>query len=238
MAVQDIIDSMPVVARSGSLGAIVASHNQHGPYFRPRTAPSGVPTIRMYLARAALGDAAALWNVITTAQREAWQLYAHAVANKHRTTCDRQCTGRDHFIRTNALRYRLPGGSPDWSVSDPPQDLAEPILEFSHLRARTIASTIRLFFDTTAPWVTQDGSALLLTASPALPHTIHFHKAPMRLAAPLWGSSSSPPTSPYNFPWPWPTAFPPASSTVFLRLTLADGRVSRPHYDRATAAIG
>lgn len=238
MTVQDIIESMPVVARSGSLGAIVASHNQYGPYFRARTAPTGVATILQALARTALADAAALWKSITTLQRDAWQLYAHRLAATHRTQPDNQLTGRDCFIRTNAIRYRLPGGSPDFAIADAPLDVADPILRFSHLRARTVASTIRLFFDTTAPWVTQDGSALLLTASPPLPHAIHFHKAPMRLAAPLWGSSSSPPTSPYDFAWPWLTAFPPASSNVFLRLTLADGRMSRKHYDRATAAIG
>ncbi len=233
MTLQDTIESLPVTGLSGSAGDIVASRNQYGPYFRARTAPTGPLTFRKSQARTAFTKSAALWNLITQAQRDAWEAYAMRLRRQAPPGINGVMTGRDQFMRINCIRYRFFIITPPGGVHDPPSVLAQPVFHGFAAQSFTAAGNVRVWFDAADPWVGQTRSALVLYASPALSASIRFHKAPMRMCPPVWGDPVTPPTSPVDIAWPYPTVSPSVPLNVFARISLVDGRLSRKYYARA-----
>lgn len=227
------IQAIPAAGRSGSAGAIVASHNQHGPYYRARTPPTGPLTFRKVLARTAFKHAVDLWLLLTQAQRDAWQAYAIAIATTHPSAPARLLTGRDQFIRSQSIRYRIFKVGPPWEGSDAPPTTAPPLLHVTSVLSLTASAKLRVYFDNTDEWATTLRGALILYASPPLTDTIRFHVSPMRMAAPIWGSPFPPPSSPQDVTYPYPATPTHQPVNVFFRATLKDGRLSRKYYNRA-----
>lgn len=93
--------------RSGSVGATVYSHNRYGAYIRARSVPVNPNTSRQVAVRNALRALSINWeNVLTPAQRAAWEEYGDNVTWKNRLGDTVNLTGLSHFIRSNALRLQ------------------------------------------------------------------------------------------------------------------------------------
>lgn len=218
-----VIDLIATV-RSGSAGSITAARNQHGQYNRRRVTPANPSTTAQQAVRASLQWASQRWNNFLIAPyRLGWDLYASNQPMKDRFGDLRRLTGRQHYIRTNAPRHYY-GLSP---VDQAPTDYYLPAFGMPTIIGRVFAQTIQIGFDTTQPWCTQPGAALLVASSPETPLTVHFYKGPYRKAGRIDGSTPTPPASPYTFPTPFPLT---VSHRVyaFVRVTMADGRLSTP----------
>lgn len=91
--------------RSGSIGGTVWSHNRSGAYVRNRSVPVNPNTDRQAAVRLAVRNLAIEWEeILTQAQRNAWDTYAANVDWKNRLGQSINLTGLNHFIRSNAIR--------------------------------------------------------------------------------------------------------------------------------------
>jgi hypothetical protein len=139
---------------------------------------------------------------------------------------DKKCiTGREHFIRQNLPRLYF-GLQP---VLRAPSIHRLPAFGMPTLVGRVFIQTVQIYFDDAHPWVTEDNAGLMVVSSPERPTTVNFYKGPYRKAGLIPGSSTNPPTSPYNLPTPFPYT---VSHHAFarVRVTRADGRLSTPRW--------
>ena len=211
---------------SGSLSNTVASRNQHGPYVRARTHPTGRLTVPIAAVRASLSFASQRWAVfLIERHRPGWNQYAKAQALTDRFGDRRHRTGREMYIRTNMIRHYF-GLDP---VDNAPVKHYLPEFGFPRVIGVHTLQRMSIHFDTTRSWVSQDGAALLIVSSPSTKTTVNFYKAPYRKAGKIDGSTSTPPVSPTIIDSPFPLA---TGDRVHLRIrvTMADGRLSTPKW--------
>lgn len=91
--------------RSGSIGGQVWSHNASGAYVRARSIPVNPNTSRQVAVRNAVRSISIAWeNVLTQAQRDAWDVYAANVSWVNKLGQSINLTGLNHFIRCNTPR--------------------------------------------------------------------------------------------------------------------------------------
>lgn len=87
---------------SGSTGALVASHNRGGAYFRTRTIPTNPNTMRQQAVRSAFGTLVQYWtSTLSAAQRALWADYASNTPVIDALGYSINLTGQNMFIRTN-----------------------------------------------------------------------------------------------------------------------------------------
>jgi len=92
---------------SGSIAGDVHARNRFGNYIRPRTKPVNPHSPRQEAARAIVSYIAEYWHSeMSPVQRNLWDVYAAAVAMTNRLGETIHLTGFNHFIRTNAHRYK------------------------------------------------------------------------------------------------------------------------------------
>lgn len=95
---------------SGSIGGVVHARNRFGNYMRPRTKPINPNSPRQEAIRAILSYLAEYWHGdLSQAQRDAWGVYAAAVAMQNRIGQVIHLTGFNHFIRTNGAHMTWSG---------------------------------------------------------------------------------------------------------------------------------
>lgn len=88
----------------GSIGGTVFARNKGGLYMRARTVGINPQSVRQVAVRSVFGDLAQAWsNVLTDAQRAAWELYAANVPLINALGEPRNVSGQNMFIRSNAL---------------------------------------------------------------------------------------------------------------------------------------
>ena len=211
---------------SGSVGGVIFSHNQHGPYFRTRTVPLDPGTSRQIAVRNALSQCVTAWNAtLTQAEREAWDRYASALRQPSPIGRQTNAGGLGMYVHSNVPRLQAGEGSVSRVDVAPslfdlgPFTLPRPIL------LDAAPDDLQVWFTDTDAWTTEDGSAMLFWASPPVPATVNFYKGPYRYAGCILGNSGSPPTSPANIPLPFP-ADPGDRIHVRGRVTRVDGRTS------------
>jgi hypothetical protein len=224
MAIAIPIEPM-LVAASGSVGDLVFSHNQHGPYRRDRTIPTDPATALQVTIRDHLSTLATAWNTtLSQDQRDAWREYATAVTLPGRLGRRNRISGLPEYVRTNVPR--LQANEPTLPrLDNAPTSLDHgPYSPLPRIVLNVVDQTFHPFFDDADAWRTESGAAMLFWASPAAPLTVTFHKGPYRFAGALLGSDPrniSPGTLPLQFP---------ATTTdrVFLRgrVTRTDGRLT------------
>ena len=91
--------------RSGKQGGMVWSHNAGGPYVRNRTIPVNPNTDRQVAVRNAVRSIAISWDqILTQAQRDAWDAYALNISWTNKLGQVIHLTGLNHFIRSNTPR--------------------------------------------------------------------------------------------------------------------------------------
>lgn len=217
---------------SGSLSTTVASRNQHGPYTRARTFPNIRVTVAVAAVRAAMAFASQRWaSFLIVPRHPAWDQYAKNQALTDRFGDRKHRTGREMYIRTNAIRQYF-GLSP---VDVAPTRFYQPEFGLPTVLGHVNFQWLQIWFDTSKPWVDEDGAALLVVSSPPTSVKVNFYRSPYRKAGKINGSTTSPPVSPSLVPSPFTLTL---GDRVHLRIrvSMADGRLSVPKWIHGTIA--
>jgi hypothetical protein len=216
---------MPGGQMSGSAGAITASHNRFGPYFRNRSIPVNPRSTRQNAIRNIMGSLTQRWSqTLTSTQRSQWDVYAAAITWKNKLGQDVTLTGFNHYIRSNTARMQAGLAV----VDDGPATLVLP--EGDPVFAATASEAtqkLSITFDDTAAWVDSAGAAMLLSVGAPQLNTRNFFNGPFRFADSIDGAAISPETSPFDLSSPF--VFQSTQKLwVSGRIALADGRLSQP----------
>lgn len=93
-----------VGAASGALGSAVASHNKGGQYLRARVVPSGgVATALQGVIRNAVRSVTNLWQSLSSAEQQTWNVYAGNVFTIDALGQSIQLSGFNWFVGYNVL---------------------------------------------------------------------------------------------------------------------------------------
>jgi len=215
-------NSSLVSAASGSTGGLTASTNRGGAYFRKRVVPTNPNTTKQQVVRSAMSLLSGKWNnVLTAAQRAAWDTYALNVPLPDTLGAPRNVGGLGMYIRSNVPRINAGLAQ----VTDAPTvfDIGEytpPVVGVIDASA----STLSLAFTNGDAWASEVGASMLVQVSRGNNPSINFFKGPYRFAGKIDGAAS-PPTSPQVLTVPFTVA---TGQRVFVevKVTRADGRLS------------
>jgi len=209
---------------SGAAVGLVYSHNRGGAYIRGRSIPTNPQSAQQVVVRAFMAQLANVWrNVLTAAQREAWDVYATNTSRPNRVGDQINIGGVGHYVRSNVPRLQAGLARVDTApVIFNVGDFTQPTV-ISLTAATEIAS---IGFTNTDAWATEVGSAMLVLGSRPQNSSINFFKGPYQFAGTIPGAvmapaSPQPITMPFNFA---------VAQKGFLqfRVTRADGRLSEP----------
>lgn len=214
----------PLIAgqMSGSVGAIVFSHNKGGPYMRLRANPTQPNTIYQQVVKLVTGQLAAAWPaVLSQLQRDAWDVYAANVSRPKPGGGTQFLTGLMHFVRSNLGRAQV-GLS---TVLDAP--VAFNVGGFTPITANIGVPPLGLVihFTEADDWVTDTGAQMLIWTGRAQSAGKQFFKGPFRSVPGIPGDLASPPTTPITIAMHFPQAL---GTKMWLRVsvTRSDGRLS------------
>ena len=204
------------------MGGVTASHNRGGQYLRKRAVPVNPNTTQQAAIRGYMANLSNRWvNVLTSAQRAAWDAYALAVPIPDALGAPRNIGGIAMYNRSNVSRIQ---------ASLTTIDAAPSVFDLGGFTAPGITSITAstgimiITFTNTDSWATASGGALLVYASRGQNPSINGFKGPYRFAGKVAGAGTAP-TSPQNITLPFPVA---ATQRVFLqfRATQSDARLS------------
>ena len=216
---------------SGSINGTTASRNRGGSYFRDKAIPINPATAFQTAVRDLFASFASAWvNILTTAQRDAWGVYADAVPVIN-------AIGDPHFI-TGLAWYQAMNVSRVQSgltrVDDGPTDFTRADLTLPVAAAPDAAAdTVSIAYTNTDKWAGEVGGYLSIYCSRPVNASINFFKGPYRLAGTVLGAVV-PPTSPEVVTLPFPVA---VGNKVFLRYRSGevDARISSSFRDSGVA---
>lgn len=224
-----------VTQASGSVGGVTYSHNRGGMYRRARSIPTDPATPEQVAARNAFGNLSQQWGqVLTAAQRAAWDLYAANVQVTDVLGDPINLTGQQWFVKANQPRV-LADATNLPVVADGPTIFNRAQLNtLSILAASEATQTILLAYDDTQSWDDTDDAGLIVSVSRPKSPTINFFKGPYRYVAPVLGDSTTPPSQPATIVPPFPFV---QGDKLFLeaKLSLDDGRLSQTQRLSVTA---
>lgn len=220
---------------SGSLASMVFSHNRGGQYIRQRTIPTNPNTTKQQVIRGLVSQLTSYWNnVLTTAQRTAWDIYAEAVPLLDPLGEARNVGGLGMFIRGNVARLQADATNLPM-VADGPTiynlgDYTDPSLS----NITEAAQTVDIGFTAGDDWVGEDDAGMIVYISRPQNPSINFFKGPYQFAGVILGDGTTPPTSPETITAPF--AFV-AGQKIFIRAVVsrADGRMSSTFRTGGTA---
>lgn len=214
-----------VTAASGKMGGLVASHNRGGQYFRNLVIPTDPSSSLQQAVRGYLAQLADRFkNTLTVAQQTAWATYALNTPRPNRLGDNINIGAIGHYIRSNLPRLQagldlVDDGPTTYGVGNPDPS--------STLSVTGDSTTGGLSFDEDAPWVDEDGGALLVWTSRPQSPTINYFTGPYQFTGAAEGDSSTAPTSPLSLTLPF--VIPTANACFFQsRISRADGRLSDP----------
>lgn len=216
-----VLETLTTV-RSGSVGSVVHSRNPHGPYTRPRTAPTQPDTARQVTARARLATVSTYWGgTLTPAERLTWAEYAARVSLSNRIGQDLPLTGQQMFIRCNAARPRNLMGV----VRTAPTHNSLGTFDSIPMNRFAGIGLIAAPFHVARGWRRENGAYLLCYVGQGQSADTNFYAGPYRLAGWYAGHPLFPP-SPGTFNDPWGS--PPGGPHTWgrQRLVRADGRAT------------
>jgi len=99
---------------SGSIGSTTASHNKYGSYFRSKVIPVNPNSTRQQAVRTFFATLVSAWNdTLTTAQRNAWNLWATNTTIQGKDGNPINITGQNAYIRFNTARLQIGGSRVD-----------------------------------------------------------------------------------------------------------------------------
>lgn len=211
---------------SGSVASLTFSHNRGGQYIRQRAVPVNPGTVEQQEVRTLLASLTSAWlNVLTAAQRAAWDTYALNVPFPDSLGEPRNIGGLAAYVGANVPRQQAAMAR----VDDAPVvfnrgDFTSPVIV-----SVTSPTALSLSFTNTDEWANEVGAAMLVSGSRGVNPSINFFKGPYRFAAAILGAAM-PPTSPAAIVLPFPIA---VGQRVFVqaRVVRADGRWSATFRD-------
>lgn len=217
-----------IVQMSGSIAGNTFARNRYGNYVRARTKPINPISSRQQLIRNAIGSLTGRWGqVLTAAQRQAWDLYASSVAMKNKLGEVVYLSGFNHYIRSNAIRSMQ-----GVAVID-----AGPVLFELPPKDPTFTETasegtqfVTCAFDVTMDWAVEDGSYLFIFEGRPQNPQREFFAGPWRYLVKVAGVDPGGPGSPVVTA----TEFGIAELQhlwSYARISRADGRLSEPFRD-------
>lgn len=211
---------------SGSLGGITASRNRGGQYFRGRAIPTNPNSTYQQAVRSIFAQMAAVWsNVLTTPQREAFDLYAENVPLPDSLGDPRNVGGMGMYQRINVSR--LQAGEATLTR----RDVAPGIFDLGEYTPPVIGvidaagDTVSIAHTDTDEWATETGSAMLLYASRPANPGINYFKGPYRYMGAIVGVDGAPPAGPTVLDLPFPCIVD-QRLFFFARVCRVDGRMS------------
>lgn len=214
-----------VVDLRGSIGGTVFSRNRSGAIARARTIPINPGSEAQQKIRSIMSVCRNAWyNVLTSAQRDAWATYAEAVEIQNRLGETIKLTGFNHFVRSascalyNDLAY----------ADDAPTELSLPEQDETLALVATVSDgKLAITFDEDGAWLDEDDSYLIVYCSRGQSATVNYFKGPYLIAGKIAGDSVTPPTTGAELDSPYTLV---EGQKVFIqcRILRADGRLSEP----------
>ena len=218
-----IFTAGPAVAEiRGSAGGTTFSRNRFGAYTRQRTTPVNPNSPAQVLARGRLSTLTVYWrDTLTQAQRDAWDAYADATTWKNALGQDIKLTGLNHFLRAGQLRLQAgeaivatapatPGIPAEETLWTPTADATGNTIDIAYTFSPNVDDQMWNFF-----------------ASRPYAASKNFFAGPWRYVGSVVGDSTTPPTSPASFNYPW-TLVAGQRVWVYARRADADNRVNEP----------
>lgn len=214
---------------SGSIGGVTYAHNRGGLYRRARSIPTNPNSAAQITVRGNFASLAAAWrDVLTGAERLAWENYAANSPVSDAFGDPLLLTGQQMYIRCNSVRQRAGAGR----IDPGPTvfgliDLTTPLFT-----ASVAGAGVFVIFDNSDGWANEDNGGLAVQTSRFLSPTINFHRSPFRFQAVIDGDATTPPVSPINVgannAYGQPVADATIGQRLFGRVTAfgADGRIS------------
>ena len=208
---------------SGSIGGITYSHNRGGLYTRARAIPTNPNSVFQQAIRSAMGNLTSRWNnILTAAQRAAWDYYADQVNLTDKLGDQRNSGGVGMYIRSNVPRIQaalavVDDGPTNYNVGE----YTEPIIGV----ISSGGGTLSLAFTPADEWANEDGAALLVGISRGVNPSRNYFKGPYRFAGMIEGDAITPPSSPDSLTLPFAVA---VDQKVFVKVNISrvDGRYS------------
>lgn len=222
-----------VVQMSGSIAGNTFARNRYGNYARARTKPINPNTATQQTVRSILTSLTQRWSqILTAAQRTAWNLYGSNVVMNNKLGESVNLTGFNHFIRSNSVRQRV--GAP--LVDDGPVIFELPAADPTFtITATEAAQTMSFAYDSTMDWADEDDAYILFEQGQPQNAQRNFFAGPWRHCAQVEGVNGAPPASPKVAA----VVFAVAEGQhlwSYARISRADGRLSEPFRDDAFCA--
>jgi len=179
-----------IVQASGSIAGTVHARNRFGNYTRPRTKPVNPRSSKQVVIREAIGLLTQKWHdVLSDAQRTAWNTYAAAVAMKNRLGEVIYITGFNHYCRVNVVRIQC-GQS---QCPNGPTVLSLPEKDPSfHITASAATQKITVTWDDTLPWGDIPASVMQVEMGVPQLKTRNFFNGPWKFVGSIPGNQTSP----------------------------------------------
>ena len=222
-----LFKSPTIASASGSLGGMTFSRNKGGMYIRARAVPVNPNTPFQQTLRSAVALLSNYWiDVLTAAQRDAWESYAAHVEVINALGDPMLITGLNHYIRSNAPRIQA--GAARTDAAPTVFDLGE----FTPPTFAVAATTddVAVTFLNTDAWANENDGHMFVYASRPQNPTINYFKGPYRYADKINGDGVTPPTSPATINLPFVVE---AGHKVFFRVRTAraDARLAASFRD-------
>jgi hypothetical protein len=207
---------------SGRMGAIIASRNRYGGYFREGAIPVNPNTSRQGDVRTAFQYLTQYWSSsLNAGQRASWNEYAAIVPITGSNGKSQLITGFNHFVRSNVAKV-IAGTA----IVDPgPAILTLPEVDTTLAAAISAATqNISVTFNNALDWANEAGGYMLIHCGTPQQETRDFFKGPYRYAGKITGGVV-PPASPATIAAAF-TYLTGQKVWVQARVVRADGRLS------------
>lgn len=214
-----------VLDMRGSIGGQVHSRNSSGNYIRARTTPVNPQTPRQNAIRVAIQSLAQRWsNVVTQAQRDAWEVYAASIVRTNKLGAQIKLSGFNHYIRSNAGRLQLALTVLDAAPTTLTLPSGDPVFVCTVDEA---GQEISVVFDDTLDWATQANGHMIVSMSLPKAAGVNFIGGPFRVAAAIDGIDPGGVSSPQTLSVPFPVSELQEIACT-ARISEDDGRLSDP----------
>lgn len=225
-----------VAEARGSVGGTVFSRNKAGAYMRNRVTPVNPGSSFQQNVRFAVATLASRWvEILTPAQRAAWETYSANVLLPNSLGQPRDVGGIAMYIRSNAPRVAFPYMTPVF-VDDAPTifDLGT-FTQPDNLVFSEAAQTLSMGFDNTDAWANESGAAMMVYIGGPQNPSKQFYKGPYRFGEAILGDDTTAPTSPESINSPFPFV---AGQNMYARVnvTRLDGRLASSFQARTLAS--
>lgn len=207
---------------SGKMNGIVASHNRGGRYLRTLVIPTNPNTPAQQEVRSIMANLAAAWGeVLTQANRDAWEAYAANVPLTNRLGDAIHVSGQNMFIRCNSARVN----AGEARVDQGPATFNMGEMGVVSITASVSTQLISVTFDDTLPWADEGGNIMIIQQAREVSPTINYFGGPFLWADNIDGDPIAPPSTPETIA---------VNSAITLgnrlfcraRISRADGRLS------------